>query len=234
MSSVTSNSGPEAGDPPSASTSQQANQEAADSLSEEALQLTHDRALSNIRKFLSETTAYTILPESFRLIVLDNDLTVKGALSAMTSNGRICFRCFQKDISLKCSCLYLGNAWHLAGVASAPLYDSNSFKFAGMLTYTESVLSQSRLVHCYFFDRPFVVHLYSFIHLIQYYYLTAITYDNAAAELEELKLNSLRGMSGPAEDACSCCVLESAHRTCTLVVDVLQKLNKRSMCPHLR
>lgn len=57
-------------------------------LGEEALQSTHDRALESIRKFLSETTAYSILPESFRLIVLDNELTVKGALGAMTSNGQ--------------------------------------------------------------------------------------------------------------------------------------------------
>lgn len=58
---------------------------------EEAFQATHETALANIRRFLSETSAYTILPESFRLIVLDNNLTVKGALGALTSNSKFLF-----------------------------------------------------------------------------------------------------------------------------------------------
>ena len=47
----------------------------------------HATALEGIRRFLRETTCYSILPESYRLIVLDNELTIKRALAALTLNG---------------------------------------------------------------------------------------------------------------------------------------------------
>lgn len=87
----------------------------ASDLSEEALQSTHDRALDSIRKFLSETTAYSILPESFRLIVLDNELTVKGALGAMTSNGESPFAA-QGGLSGSASRLYAAGWSGMAGL----------------------------------------------------------------------------------------------------------------------
>ena len=40
-----------------------------------------------IRRYLLDNSCYNILPESFRLIVLDNELTVKRALAALALNG---------------------------------------------------------------------------------------------------------------------------------------------------
>jgi 5'-AMP-activated protein kinase regulatory gamma subunit len=55
-----------------------------------------------------------------------------------------------------------------SGVVSAPLWNSEKSKFAGMLTVLD------------------------IIHLIQYYYRTD-TYDSAVADVEHFKLESLRG-----------------------------------------
>lgn len=60
----------------------------------------------------------------------------------------------------------------LPGVVSAPLWNSEKSKFAGMLTVLD------------------------IIHLIQHYYHTA-SYDSAAADVEHFKLESLRGMRLP-------------------------------------
>ncbi|KAF8508512.1 hypothetical protein JB92DRAFT_3083905 [Gautieria morchelliformis] len=54
------------------------------------------------------------------------------------------------------------------GVVSAPLWNSEQRSFAGMLTVSD------------------------IIHLIQYYYFTLSSYDVAAAEVEEFRLESLR------------------------------------------
>lgn len=58
----------------------------------------------------------------------------------------------------------------IAGVVSAPLWNSEKSKFAGMLTVLD------------------------IIHLIQYYYDNA-SYDTAAADVETFRLESLRGLS---------------------------------------
>ncbi|OAV97211.1 hypothetical protein PTTG_05376 [Puccinia triticina 1-1 BBBD Race 1] len=71
----------------------------------------HTQALANLREFLAEKTCYDILPESYRLIVFDNSLGIKRALTALMTNG----------------------------VVSAPLYDSSSFKFCGMFTLTDVI-----------------------------------------------------------------------------------------------
>ncbi|KAH9820590.1 hypothetical protein DFH28DRAFT_884391 [Melampsora americana] len=71
----------------------------------------HTKALQNLREFLSEKTCYDILPESYRLIVFDNSLGIKRALTALMTNG----------------------------VVSAPLYDSTSFRFCGMFTLTDVI-----------------------------------------------------------------------------------------------
>ena len=55
------------------------------------------------------------------------------------------------------------------GVVSAPLYDSSNYRFVGMFTMVD------------------------IIHLIQYYYLSATGYDNAAVEVESVDLSMLRG-----------------------------------------
>ncbi|MBW0469441.1 hypothetical protein O181_009156 [Austropuccinia psidii MF-1] len=71
----------------------------------------HTQALQNLRELLIEKTCYDILPESYRLIVFDNSLGIKRALTALMTNG----------------------------VVSAPLYDSVSFKFCGMFTLIDVI-----------------------------------------------------------------------------------------------
>ncbi|KAF8605121.1 CBS-domain-containing protein [Ceratobasidium sp. AG-I] len=100
---------------------------------------THEAALSAIRVFLNGRSSYDVFPVSFRLIVLDTKLEVKKALGALLLNG----------------------------VVSAPLWDSDTSRFAGMFTVAD------------------------IIHLIQYYYHTS-SYDNAAADVEHFRLESLR------------------------------------------
>ncbi|CAE6416685.1 unnamed protein product [Rhizoctonia solani] len=100
---------------------------------------THEAALTAIRQFLNGRSSYDVFPVSFRLIVLDTKLEVKKALGALLLNG----------------------------VVSAPLWDSDTSKFAGMFTVAD------------------------IIHLIQYYYHTS-SYDNAAADVEHFRLESLR------------------------------------------
>lgn len=58
------------------------------------------------------------------------------------------------------------------GVVSAPLWNSEKSKFAGMLTVLD------------------------IIHLIQYYY-DNLNYEAAAADVETFRLELLRGMSSP-------------------------------------
>ncbi|KAG1755221.1 uncharacterized protein EDB91DRAFT_1097856 [Suillus paluster] len=102
-------------------------------------QETHDAALHAIRNLLKGRTSYDAFPVSFRLIVLDTKLNVKKALQCLLLNG----------------------------VVSAPLWNSEKSKFAGMLTVLD------------------------IIHLIQYYYDTA-NYEAAAADVETFRLESLR------------------------------------------
>ncbi|KAI6047588.1 hypothetical protein EDC04DRAFT_2875816, partial [Pisolithus marmoratus] len=99
----------------------------------------HDAALHAIRNVLKGRTCYDVFPVSYRLIVLDTRLNVKKALQCLLLNG----------------------------VVSAPLWNSEKSKFAGMLTVLD------------------------IIHLIQYYYDNA-NYDTAAADVETFRLESLR------------------------------------------
>lgn len=102
-------------------------------------QESHDQALTAIRTFLKSRTNYDAFPVSFRLIVLDTKLNVKKALQCLLLNG----------------------------VVSAPLWNSDTSTFAGMLTVLD------------------------IIHLIQYYYHTA-NWATAAADVETFRLESLR------------------------------------------
>ncbi|KAG8219859.1 hypothetical protein J3R82DRAFT_838 [Butyriboletus roseoflavus] len=99
----------------------------------------HEVALSVIRNFLKGRTCYDAFPVSFRLIVLDTKLNVKKALQCLLLNG----------------------------VVSAPLWNSEKSKFAGMLTVLD------------------------IIHLIQYYY-DNLNYEAAAADVETFRLELLR------------------------------------------
>ena len=72
--------------------------------------------------------------------------------------------------SVSMSCPSFRSINPLAGVVSAPLWNSERSKFAGMLTVSD------------------------IIHLIQYYYDNS-SYDTAAADVETFRLESLRGLS---------------------------------------
>ncbi|KAH8120229.1 CBS-domain-containing protein [Phellopilus nigrolimitatus] len=99
----------------------------------------HEAALKSIRAYLRSRTNYDAFPVSFRVIVLDSKLEVRKALQCLLLNG----------------------------VVSAPLWNSEKSRFAGMLTVSD------------------------IIHLIQYYYHTA-TYESAAADVEIVRLENLR------------------------------------------
>ncbi|KAK0506142.1 CBS-domain-containing protein [Armillaria luteobubalina] len=102
----------------------------------------HHAALTAIRSFLKGRTCYDAFPISFRLIVLDTKLNVKRALQCLILNS----------------------------VVSAPLWNSETSRFAGMLTVLD------------------------IIHLIQHYYnVTTMTYEAAALDVEGLVLEDLRG-----------------------------------------
>ncbi|KAK0208301.1 CBS-domain-containing protein [Desarmillaria ectypa] len=103
----------------------------------------HHAALTAIRSFLKGRTCYDAFPISFRLIVLDTKLNVKRALQCLILNS----------------------------VVSAPLWNSETSRFAGMLTVLD------------------------IIHLIQHYYNVAtMTYETAALDVEGLVLEDLRGI----------------------------------------
>ncbi|KAK7747170.1 AMP-activated serine/threonine-protein kinase regulatory subunit [Diatrype stigma] len=67
--------------------------------------------LKGLREFLRVRTSYDVLPLSFRLIVLDNDLLIKKSLNILVQNG----------------------------IVSAPLWDSHNSRFAGLLTSTDYI-----------------------------------------------------------------------------------------------
>lgn len=120
-------------------------------------QESHDTALQAIRTFLRGRRSYDVFPLSSRVIVLDTKLEVKKALICLLNNG------------IYISIRILHSAELLAGVVSAPLWNSERRSFAGMLTVSD------------------------IIHLIQYYYFTVNSYETAAAQVEEFRLESLRG-----------------------------------------
>ncbi|KAL7625156.1 AMP-activated serine/threonine-protein kinase regulatory subunit [Parahypoxylon ruwenzoriense] len=69
------------------------------------------QGLKGLRNFLRVRTSYDVLPLSFRLIVLDNDLLIRKSLDILTQNG----------------------------IVSAPLWDSQQSRFAGLLTATDYI-----------------------------------------------------------------------------------------------
>ncbi|KAK4127369.1 CBS-domain-containing protein [Parathielavia appendiculata] len=69
------------------------------------------QGLRGIREFLKVRTSYDVLPLSFRLVVLDNDLLIRKSLNILIQNG----------------------------IVSAPLWDSHNSTFAGLLTSTDYI-----------------------------------------------------------------------------------------------
>ncbi|TKA82347.1 hypothetical protein B0A49_00088 [Cryomyces minteri] len=92
--------------------------------------------LRAIRAFLKVRTSYDVLPLSFRLIVFDTALLVKKSLNILIQNG----------------------------IVSAPLWDSKTSTFAGLLTTSD------------------------YINVIQYYWQNP----DALAAVDQFRLNSLR------------------------------------------
>ncbi|KAI5284503.1 AMP-activated serine/threonine-protein kinase regulatory subunit, partial [Ascosphaera aggregata] len=89
-----------------------------------------------IRAFLKARTSYDVLPLSFRLIVFDTTLSVKESLNILIQNS----------------------------IVSAPLWDSQKSKFAGLLTTSD------------------------YINVIQYYFQNPA----ALAKIDQFRLTSLR------------------------------------------
>ena len=127
---------------------------------------THEAALKTIRAHLRSRTNYDSFPISFRVIVLDTKLEVRKALQCFLYNGGS----RNRNLGVPEPCLIESVSCDLAGVVSAPLWNSEKSSFAGMLTVSD------------------------IIHLIQYYYHTA-TYESAAADVENLRLENLRRAS---------------------------------------
>ncbi|CAG8615004.1 36254_t:CDS:10, partial [Racocetra persica] len=120
--------------------------------------------------FLKQHSSYDVLPVSYRVIVLDTSLLVKKALAALMQNG----------------------------VVSAPLWDSNNQKFAGMLTVSD------------------------FINLIHYYYKHS-SYTVALEEIEQFQIQQLRDvesrLGSPPPQLLSIHPLKSLYEACKLLVE---------------
>ncbi|CCK70906.1 AMP-activated serine/threonine-protein kinase regulatory subunit SNF4 KNAG_0F02410 [Huiozyma naganishii CBS 8797] len=78
-------------------------------------------AVESIRTFLNSKTSYDVLPVSYRLIVMDTALLVKKSLNVLLQNN----------------------------IVSAPLWDSQTSKFAGLLTSSDFIN-----VIQYYFSNP--------------------------------------------------------------------------------
>ncbi|CCF55889.1 hypothetical protein KAFR_0A04540 [Kazachstania africana CBS 2517] len=87
----------------------------------EKLHVEQKLAIESIRKFLDSKTSYDVLPVSYRLIVLDTSLMVKKSLNVLLQNN----------------------------IVSAPLWDSKTSKFAGLLTSSDFIN-----VIQYYFSNP--------------------------------------------------------------------------------
>ncbi|KAL1853404.1 AMP-activated serine/threonine-protein kinase regulatory subunit [Paecilomyces lecythidis] len=98
--------------------------------------------LRAIRDFLKVRNSYDVLPLSFRLIVFDTSLSVKESLNILIQNGIV----------------------RAAGIVSAPLWDSKTSTFAGLLTTSD------------------------YINVIQYYFQNPAALD----QIDQFRLNSLR------------------------------------------
>ncbi|KAK9468952.1 hypothetical protein V1512DRAFT_234064 [Lipomyces arxii] len=78
---------------------------------EDIIDMEQRQALKAIREFLKGKTAYDVLPVSFRLLVLDTSLLVRKSLNILLQNG----------------------------IVSAPLWNSKTSKFAGLLTSSDYI-----------------------------------------------------------------------------------------------
>ncbi|KAL2865181.1 AMP-activated serine/threonine-protein kinase regulatory subunit SNF4 [Aspergillus lucknowensis] len=103
---------------------------------ERAIDREERQGLRAIRNFLKVRASYDVLPLSFRLIVFDTALSVKESLNILIQNG----------------------------IVSAPLWDSKSSTFAGLLTTSD------------------------YINVIQYYFQNPAALD----QIDQFRLDNLR------------------------------------------
>lgn len=108
-----------------------------------------------IRDFLKVRTSYDVLPLSFRLIIFDTSLLVKKSLAILIQNGKPAEDVLDQNNDQSSD----------TGIVSAPLWDSKTSTFAGLLTTSD------------------------YINLIQYYWQNP----DAVKRIDQFKLNSLRG-----------------------------------------
>ncbi|KAG4306298.1 hypothetical protein PORY_000286 [Pneumocystis oryctolagi] len=122
-------------------------------------------ALESIRQFIRSKTCYDVLPVSFRMIVLDTELLVKKSLTILAQNN----------------------------VASAPLWNTKTWTFAGLLTVSD------------------------FINVIQYYYQNA-SYVQALEDIGKLKLDGLidieKKINAPPLETISINPMKSLYEAC--------------------
>lgn len=107
-----------------------------------------------IRDFLRARTAYDVLPLSFRLIELDVGLTVRESLNILVQCGMcpLCDSAVKRLMEL--------------GIVSAPLWDSSTSTYAGLLTVND------------------------YLNVVRYYNLHA----DKLKDVDSLLLSDLRGM----------------------------------------
>ena len=129
----------------------------------------HERALASIRSFMLDRTCYDILPESFRLIVLSDQLTVTRALVALQTNGELARSADR--LKLRRGCLSSG------------------------LQRRASQVRRHVHAHRVRRGRGRASEVYSVIHVIQYYYKVTTSYAEAGEDVEGLTLERLRGAS---------------------------------------
>ncbi|TQB75353.1 AMP-activated serine/threonine-protein kinase regulatory subunit [Monascus purpureus] len=103
---------------------------------ERAIDRDEQQGLCAIRNFLKVRNSYDVLPLSFRLIIFDTSLSVKESLNILIQNG----------------------------IVSAPLWDSKSSTFAGLLTTSD------------------------YINVIQYYFQNPAALD----KIDQFRLDNLR------------------------------------------
>lgn len=87
--------------------------------------------LKKIRDFLRLRNCYEVLPLSFRLIELDVGLTVRESLNILVSCGEQPFSPFSTILCLQAA------TDHVPGIVSAPLWDSTTSTYAGLLTVND-------------------------------------------------------------------------------------------------
>ncbi|KAE8369582.1 nuclear protein SNF4 [Aspergillus caelatus] len=136
---------------------------------ERAIDREERQGLRAIRNFLKVRNSYDVLPLSFRLIIFDTSLSVKESLNILIQNGMY-FPCLVDSAVRRVPCpLFFRERVRrrkraIRCIVSAPLWDSKTSTFAGLLTTSD------------------------YINVIQYYFQNPA----ALGEIDQFRLDSLR------------------------------------------